>query len=222
MPDSNLTTSIAAIKTKITTDAPTATVDTLLSLARAAKSVGLTEDAAVEQAINSRALTLSSGASTADMVKLSNTIKQVRDATSTSGLTDISQLTDTTNSIPATLANLTDVHTTTPTEGQNLVWDNTNSYWKPATPAASGATTGYVDTAISNLVDSSPAALNTLNELAAALNDDATFSTTVTNAIALKLNTADFTSTTNSWADLANMEKAFLWEHPLTSTINGT
>jgi len=200
MPDSNLTTSIAAIKTKITTDAPTATVDTLLSLARAAKSVGLTEDAAVEQAINSRALTLSSGASTVDMVKLSNTIKQVRDAASTSGLTDISQLTDTTNSIPATLANLTDVHTTTPTEGQNLVWDNTNSYWKPATPAASGATTGYVDTAISNLVDSSPAALNTLNELAAALNDDATFSTTVTNAIALKLNTADFTSTTNSWA----------------------
>ena len=61
MPDSNLTTSIAAIKTKITTDAPTATVDTLLSLARAAKSVGLTEDAAVENAINSRALTLSSG-----------------------------------------------------------------------------------------------------------------------------------------------------------------
>ena len=49
------------------------------------------------------------------------------------------------------------------------------------------ATTAYTDTAISNLVDSSPSALNTLNELAAALGDDANFSTTVTNSIATKL-----------------------------------
>ena len=49
------------------------------------------------------------------------------------------------------------------------------------------ATTAYADTAISNLVDSSPSALNTLNELAAALGDDANFSTTVTNSIATKL-----------------------------------
>ena len=49
------------------------------------------------------------------------------------------------------------------------------------------ATTAYTDTAISNLVDSSPSSLNTLNELAAALGDDANFSTTVTNSIATKL-----------------------------------
>tara|TARA_B100000575_G_scaffold11294_1_gene8287 strand:- start:3093 stop:8684 length:5592 start_codon:yes stop_codon:yes gene_type:complete len=49
------------------------------------------------------------------------------------------------------------------------------------------ATTAYTDTAISNLVDSSPSALNTLNELAAALGDDANFSTTVTNSLATKL-----------------------------------
>ena len=47
--------------------------------------------------------------------------------------------------------------------------------------------TGYADTAVSNLVDSSPASLNTLNELAAALGDNASFSTTVTNSIAAKL-----------------------------------
>ena len=47
--------------------------------------------------------------------------------------------------------------------------------------------TGYTDTAIANLVDSSPDALNTLNELAAALGDDENFSTTVTNSIATKL-----------------------------------
>ncbi len=49
------------------------------------------------------------------------------------------------------------------------------------------ATTAYTDTAISNLVDSSPGALNTLNELAAAINDDASFSTTVTNSTATKM-----------------------------------
>ena len=44
------------------------------------------------------------------------------------------------------------------------------------------ATTAYTDAAITALVDSSPGALNTLNELAAALGDDASFSTTVTNS----------------------------------------
>ena len=41
--------------------------------------------------------------------------------------------------------------------------------------------------AVTYLVDSAPGALNTLNELAAALNDDASFSTTVTNSLAAKL-----------------------------------
>ena len=49
------------------------------------------------------------------------------------------------------------------------------------------ATTAYTDTAVANLVDSSPSALNTLNELAAAINDDASFSTTVNNNIATKM-----------------------------------
>ena len=48
------------------------------------------------------------------------------------------------------------------------------------------ATTAYTDTAISNLINGAPAALDTLNELAAAMNDDAAFSTTVTNSLATK------------------------------------
>ena len=42
------------------------------------------------------------------------------------------------------------------------------------------ATESYVTTAIGNVIDSAPSALDTLNELAAALNDDANFSSTVT------------------------------------------
>ena len=48
------------------------------------------------------------------------------------------------------------------------------------------ANKSYVDTQVTALVDSAPSTLNTLNELAAALNDDASFSTTVTNSIATK------------------------------------
>ena len=48
------------------------------------------------------------------------------------------------------------------------------------------ATETYVGTQISALVDSSPAALNTLNELAAALGDDPNFATTVSNTIGTK------------------------------------
>ena len=59
------------------------------------------------------------------------------------------------------------------------------------------ATTAYTDAAITALVDSSPSTLNTLNELAAALNDDASFSTTVTNSIATKLPLAGGTMTGN-------------------------
>jgi hypothetical protein len=44
----------------------------------------------------------------------------------------------------------------------------------------------YVDAEVAGIVDSAPGTLDTLNELAAALGDDANFSTTVTNSIALK------------------------------------
>ena len=56
------------------------------------------------------------------------------------------------------------------------------------TPAdtTSFATTNYVDTEIANLVNSAPTSLDTLDELAAALNDDANFASTVTNSIATK------------------------------------
>jgi len=57
------------------------------------------------------------------------------------------------------------------------------------------ATTAFVETAISNLIDSSPGALNTLNELAAAIGDDANFSTTITNSIATKLSLSGGTMT---------------------------
>lgn len=55
-----------------------------------------------------------------------------------------------------------------------------------ATNTTQIATTAFVRTEVSNLVASAPAALDTLDELAAALGDDPNFATTVTNSIAAR------------------------------------
>jgi len=59
------------------------------------------------------------------------------------------------------------------------------------------ATTQYVRTEVANLVNSAPGALDTLDELAQALGDDASFATTVTTSIGLKapLDSPAFTGT---------------------------
>jgi hypothetical protein len=59
------------------------------------------------------------------------------------------------------------------------------------------ATTGYVQTQITNLIDGAPAALDTLNELAAALGDDPNFATTFAGAIGAKLPLSGGTMTGN-------------------------
>ena len=61
----------------------------------------------------------------------------------------------------------------------------------------SAASTAFVHSHVNALIDSAPGTLNTLNEIAAALNDDPTFTTTVNNAIATKLPLAGGTMTGN-------------------------
>ena len=58
-----------------------------------------------------------------------------------------------------------------------------------ATPSASSdaANKGYVDTAISNLIGTAPSTLDTLGEIADALNDDANIAATLTAQIAAKV-----------------------------------
>jgi hypothetical protein len=48
------------------------------------------------------------------------------------------------------------------------------------------ATTAYADAAVAALVDAAPGTLNTLNELAEAINDDASYAATITTALGLK------------------------------------
>ena len=63
-----------------------------------------------------------------------------------------------------------------------------------------------ISTAVDNLVDGAPALLNTLNELAAAINDDANYTTTITTALGTKapLASPDLTGTPTAPTAAAN------------------
>lgn len=63
---------------------------------------------------------------------------------------------------------------------------DTKATWAALT-STNTAIRSYVDTSVAGIVDSAPAALDTLNELAAALGDDANFATTVSTNIGQKL-----------------------------------
>ena len=92
---------------------------------------------------------------------------------------------------------------------------------------ASIATKEYADTssasAVSAVIGSAPAALNTLNELAQALSNDSNYATTVNNALSLKAPIANptFTGTvsgiTKSMVGLANVDNTTDLNKPVSS-----
>jgi hypothetical protein len=72
------------------------------------------------------------------------------------------------------------------------------------------ATQTYVTSAVNNVIDAAPGALDTLNELAAAIGDDANFSATITAQIAGKLDSAQAIATiTGSDLDMSGNKVLF-------------
>lgn len=78
-----------------------------------------------------------------------------------------------------------------------------------------------VTTQVNNLIDSAPSALNTLNELAAALGDDASFATTVTNSLAEKKKEVAASISTNTNM-IAGVRYFVTSASALTLTLPGT
>ncbi|EDE3236949.1 tail fiber protein [Salmonella enterica] len=165
----------------------------------------------LSSAINSESETL---AATPKAVKaaydLANGKYTAQNATTTQK--GIVQLSSATNSTSETLA-------ATP-KAVKAVMDETNKKAPLNSPALTGtpttptapqgtnstqiASTAFVMAAIAALVDSSPDALNTLNELAAALGNDPNFATTMLNALAGK-QPLDNTLTNLSGKDVAGL-----------------
>ncbi len=75
--------------------------------------------------------------------------------------------------------------------------DSLATNYDPAGSAQTAETNAasYTDTAIANLVDGAPALLDTLNELAAAINDDASFASTIATSIGEKVSKSGDTMT---------------------------
>jgi hypothetical protein len=121
--------------------------------------------------------------------------------------------------IPANLADLADVAAAAPTSGQVLTYNG--SAWtagSESTNLTGYATEAFVTSAVANLVDSSPTALDTLNELAAALGDDPNFSATITASLAGKANL----SHTHASADISDFAAAASANAPVQSVNNAT
>jgi hypothetical protein len=100
----------------------------------------------------------------------------------------------------------------------------------PAAPTATSgtnttqvATTAFVTAAVNSVIDSAPGALNTLDELAAALGDDANFAGSVTNSLALKAPIASPTFTglvsgvTKSMVGLGNVDNTSDANKPIST-----
>jgi hypothetical protein len=102
MPDSNLNSSINSIKSNLLTDIPTATVTELLSIAKSLKGLNLWNDSAIETAVNDRAITLLSGATSEEIIKISSAIKSMRGPDISSDVEITSLNTVTTDLIPDT------------------------------------------------------------------------------------------------------------------------
>ena len=94
-----------------------------------------------------------------------------------------------------TKANIADLTTANVSELTNLYFTNARVYANIID--GNFATQSYVGTAISNLVASAPATLDTLNELATALGNDNNFSTSILTIVGNKANTSVVTASFN-------------------------
>ena len=173
--------------------------------------------------IDARILTTTATVEGADSADKWSTARTITLGGDLSGSVSIDGSVDVT--LTATIADDSHNHTIANVDGLQTALDAKAPLASPAltgTPTAPTATAGtsttqvattaFVSTAVSNLVDGAPGALDTLNELAAALGDDADYAATTTTALAARLSstatvtlTGDVTGTANFSANTASI-----------------
>ena len=160
-----------------------------------AGSSGSTVDVTIDNSIVSSFL--GSGFDVTGNITVSGTVDGrdvASDGSKLDGIESGADVTDATNVNAAGAV----MNSDTSTAAMSFVTDQDNMSGNSATKVPTQQSVkAYVDTSINNLVNGAPGALDTLNELAAALGDDSDFSTTITSSIATKLPLAGGTMTGN-------------------------
>jgi hypothetical protein len=126
----------------------------------------------------------------------------------TSELQNLGTLSDySTNTLISKIGNISSISATLK-DIVDAIGDITMTYNLGNTLLSNMYTRTQIDTQIANLINSAPGTLNTLNELAASLGNDANYSTTITN---------NLTNITNS---ISNVENTALSTWPGTANLN--
>jgi hypothetical protein len=118
MADSNLDTSLSAVSSAILSQIPTATIDELVNLSRAALQIGESENATIETAINARVNTLVSGATATELKKLGDVINRMK-------TTPVTTTADSGSSGPTAAVTTSDTAPSAPSDG-DLWWNSSN------------------------------------------------------------------------------------------------
>ncbi len=118
------------------------------------------------------------------ITRVGTEFKAIRTLISGSGTGDVSGL----NTTATDLVGAVNEVKTTADAGAALIDDGTPSASKVW---SSNKTNAEISAAVAATVDAAPGALDTLNELAAAIGDDANYAATVTASLAAKANSAD-------------------------------
>ena len=157
--------------------------------------------------------------------------------TVTGGVTSVNGQTGAATGFATTANSLSQFASTTSSELATLISDETGTgnvvfsispalTGTPTAPTAANnvsttqiATTEFVKNTVANLIDGAPALLDTLNELAAALNDDASFSATIANTISVAQTTA---GNAYGQANTATLAASSAFAQANTAALSGT
>jgi hypothetical protein len=130
------------------------------------------------------------------------TARQTRDSELETGIDNVA------GSVTALASRVTAVET----DKANITYVDSAIAAIPPADFTGYATETYVDNAVADLVNSAPGTLDTLNELAAALGDDANFSTTITNLVAnVQANVDTISDVLDTKANVTDLTNATDW-----------
>ena len=151
MADSNLNTSISALVSQLVSETPTASVDELVKITRAAEVIGQSEHTSLETALNTRVNALVSTASVDELSKLARSISAMKEPQVQSTSVDMSALSQ--DIVPANNNGIDIGHSTRYIDDiyANNIIINTGTIAGTPTNATDIANKSYVDSSISTI-----------------------------------------------------------------------